>query len=156
MSKKYILMLASIWVLVVSYTVSAQEQDQNADTSEVRMVIERLSGLMQAGDFEAIGEIYAPERSVHIIEGAGVNHGWEEYRDDHLRPELEAFSNFEYRYFAIEPQVRGNIAFAAFRYELSADIESDHLDVEGRGTIILEKMNDQWKIVHIHTSGRRR
>jgi len=58
------------------------------------MVIESLAGFMQAGDFEAIGEIYAPERSVHIIEGAGVNHGWEEYRDDHLRSEFEAFSNF--------------------------------------------------------------
>ncbi len=93
MSNKYILMLVSIWVLVVSYTVSAQEQDQNVDASEVRIVLERLASLMQAGDFEAIGEIYAPERSVHIIEGAGVNHGWEEYRDDHLRPEFAAFSN---------------------------------------------------------------
>tara|TARA_R110000772_G_scaffold30735_3_gene76328 strand:- start:686 stop:1090 length:405 start_codon:yes stop_codon:yes gene_type:complete len=132
--------------------VSAQEESSEAD--EIRMVLERLAGLMQAGDLEAIGEIYSTGRSVHIIEGVGVNHGWEEYRDDHLRPELAAFRNLVYHYFAIEPQVRGNIAYAAFRYELSADTEGGHIDIEGRGTIILEKMNDQWKIVHSHTSGR--
>lgn len=152
MNKRNIQILMCTWILSASFQVVAQEQDE--DVQEVRMVIERLAGLMQAGDFEAIGEVYAPGRSVHIIEGVGVNHGWEEYRDDHLRPEFEAFSNFEYSYSAIEPQIRGNIAFAAFRYDLSADMESDHIDVGGRGTIILEKMNDQWKIVHIHTSGR--
>jgi ketosteroid isomerase-like protein len=72
-----------------------------------------------------------------------------------LRPELEAFENFEYRYFAIEPVVRGDMAFAAFRYELSAAIDGSQLNIEGRGTAVLEQLEGHWKIVHLHTSGRR-
>ena len=155
MIKNYKLLI-SAWVLIASGIVSAQEQNLDAEALEVRQFIERLATHMEAGDLMSVGEMYSSERGVHIIEGAGVNHGWEEYRDDHLEPELQAFQNLEYRYFAIEPQVRGNIAYAAFRYELSADTEDSQIDIEGRGTIILEKIEGQWKIVHIHTSGRPR
>ena len=31
----------------------------------------------------------AQDSGIHIIEGAGVNHGWADYRDHHLGPELE-------------------------------------------------------------------
>jgi ketosteroid isomerase-like protein len=155
MIKNYKLLICA-WVLITSGVVSAQEQNLDAEALEVRQFIERLSIHMEAGDLTSVGEMYSPERGVHIIEGAGVNHGWEEYRDDHLEPELQAFRNLEYRYFAIEPQVRDNIAYAAFRYELIADTEDSQIDIEGRGTIILEKMSGQWKIVHIHTSGRPR
>ena len=47
----------------------------------------------------------------------------EDYRDHHLKAELQAFDNFQYRFFAIEPQVKEDFAYSAFRYELSADTE---------------------------------
>jgi len=117
-------------------------------------MMERMAQLIQAKDLNTLTTFYASGSGVHIIEGSGVNHGWEDYRDHHLAPELEAFENFTYRYFAIEPQVRGNFSYAAFRYELSADTNSGRIDIEGRGTVILEKTDGQWKIVHLHTSGR--
>lgn len=129
----------------------------NADDVEtVRSIIESLARYAQEGNLDAMGALYVPGRGVHIIEGAGVNHGWEEYRDHHLAPELESFENFEYRYFAIEPVVRGDVAYSAFRYELKADTPDGPVDVEGRGTAILERVGQAWKIVHTHTSGRRR
>ena len=147
---KHLFLPATLWIIVFAANIAAQSDD----IEEIRSLIERVATLMQTGNLEALDEIYPSERGVHIIEGAGVNHGWEDYRDNHLKPELEAFENFEYRYFAIEPQVKGDLAYAAFRYELSAYINANHIDREGRGTIILEKMGDQWKIVHSHTSGR--
>ena len=52
---------------------------------------------------------------MRIIEGAGVNHGWADSRDNHIGPERAAFQNLTYRYYAIEPQVRGAVAWAPFR-----------------------------------------
>jgi len=149
---KFLRLLVPIFIgaLALSSYASAQEDD----VAQIRSLLERVAALMQAGDLAPLDDIYAPGRGVHIIEGAGVNHGWEEYRDHHLAPELEAFENFSYRYFAIEPQVRGDIAFSAFRYELTADLESGQIEIEGRGTAILERMDGQWRIVHTHTSGR--
>ena len=84
-----------------------------------------------------------------------MNHGWADYRDNHLAPELESFEDFSYRWFAIEPVVEGDASWAAFRYELSANTSSGAVEVEGRGTIVLRRRDSRWRVVHLHTSGRR-
>ncbi len=129
---------------------------QDAESEAVRAVVAALASYSQAGDFAGLDSLYAPGAGVHIIEGAGVNRGWIEYRDHHLKPELAEFKNFSYRYFAIEPQIRGLVAWTPFRYELSVDTPQGHVEVEGRGTAILEKRDGRWLVVHTHTSGRRK
>lgn len=147
---------ASLSVLLLAVAPSqAKAQDHSPAQHEVVLLLERVASLMQAGDLTALDEVYAPGRGVHIIEGAGVNHGWAEYRDHHLAPELAAFENFSYRWFAIEPVVSGDMAFAAFQYELDADTPDGHVATRGRGTVVLRRMEGAWKIVHSHTSGRR-
>lgn len=127
---------------------------QDGDKAAIIKVIGAVAQYSQEANFEAMDTLYASGRSVHIIEGAGVNHGWEDYRDHHLAPEMENFENFEYSYSAIEPQVRGDVAWSSFRYALSVDTPRGHTEIEGRGTAVLEKMSGRWQIVHMHTSGR--
>jgi hypothetical protein len=64
--------------------------------------------------------------------------------------------NLQYRYYEVEPQVRGNVAWASFRFELATDMPRGHIEMEGRGSAILEKRDGRWMVVHLHTSGRRR
>ncbi|MBL4571544.1 MAG: nuclear transport factor 2 family protein [Gammaproteobacteria bacterium] len=139
--------------LLVAFAIPVASAQQD-DASQIRELLEQVAADMQAGNLDALNGIYAEGRGVHIIEGAGVNHGWVDYRDHHLKPELDAFENFTYRFFAIEPQVKGNFAYVALRYELNADIEDRHIAIEGRGTYVLEKIDANWRIVHTHTSGR--
>ena len=152
MYKNSFIQLCGVVTLCLATTALSQENEEQ----EVRQLLERVAQLMEAGDLEPLDDIFAEGRGVHIIEGAGVNHGWEEYRDHHLQPELEAFENFSYRYFAIEPRVKGDVAFAAFRYELKADTSDETIEIEGRGTVVLERIDGAWRIVHEHTSGRRK
>jgi ketosteroid isomerase-like protein len=129
---------------------------QTEDEAAVRRVIEAVAALSEAKDLDALDTLYAPDAWVRIIEGAGVNRGWAEYRDHHLKPELAEFENFRYRYFDIESQVRRDVAWAPFRYELAVDTPRGHVEVEGRGTAVLEKRDGRWLVVHLHTSGRRK
>ncbi len=127
---------------------------QEADEAAIRSVVESIAANAQSGDLGALDEVYAEGSGVHIIEGAGVNHGWADYRDHHLKPELESFENFTYRYYSVEPVVRGDVSWASFRYDLAVDTEAGHREIEGRGTAVLERMDGQWRVVHLHTSGR--
>ena len=111
---------------------------------------------IQAKDLPGMESLFVPDRGIHIIEGAGVNHGWADYRDNHLGPELEHAEEFAIRYFAVEPQVRNDVAWASFRYELAAVMSGSQLEMEGRGTAVLERREGWWLIVHLHTSGRRK
>lgn len=150
--------LGVLLALVVGpLTASAQDSTGGqTPAEEVRATMMSLAAHFQAGDLDAAGGLFAAGPGVHIIEGAGVNHGWQDYRDHHLAPELETFRNFRYSYSAVEPVVIGEVSYAAFRYELAADTPSGHVETEGRGTAVLQRMPDGWKIVHLHTSGRRR
>jgi ketosteroid isomerase-like protein len=129
---------------------------QSPDERAVIAVVEALAAFSQAKNVAGLDTLYAPDAWVRVIEGAGVNRGWVDYRDHHLAPELAEFQNFRYRYFEVEPQVRGTVAWASFRYELIADTPQGHVEAEGRGTAILEKRGGRWLVVHTHTSGRRR
>ena len=142
--------------LYLLFAVPALLTAQSAEEDQIRELVESMAEYAQVGDLEALGELYAAGEDVHIIEGSGVNHGWTDYRDHHLAPELAEFENFTYRYYNVEPQVRGDVAWASFRYELATDTPSGHVEVEGRGTAILERREGRWLIVHTHTSGRRR
>lgn len=144
-----------LFAVVLALVATPVQGQQNDDPEAVRAVLESVAAFAQAKDLDAMGALYAPGQGVHIIEGAGVNHGWQDYRDNHLAPELDAFENFRYRYFAIEPVVRDGMAYSAFRYELAADTPQGHVKIEGRGTAVLERLDGSWKIVHLHTSGRR-
>jgi hypothetical protein len=133
---------------------TAAAQTGSADT--VAGVLTVFAALTQDKDVAGMDTLVAHDTWVRIIEGAGVNEGWADYRDHHLVPELAEFENFRYRYFAIEPQVRGTVAWAPFQYDLAADTPRGHVAVEGRGTAVLEYRNGRWVIVHLHTSGRRK
>lgn len=134
----------------------ALAQAQAPDTTAVRRVVAAIAEMTQAGNVAALDTLFAPDAWVRVIEGAGVNNGWVDYRDHHLKPELERFRNFRLRYFDVESQVRGNVAWAALRYEVAFDSPQGHTESEGRGTVILEKRDGRWVVVHRHTSGRRR
>lgn len=132
------------------------EPSQAPDEQAVRLVLEAVAAATAAKNLAALDTLHAQDAWVRIIEGADVNQGWTDYRDHHLGPELAEFLSITYRIFDAEPQVRGNIAWAPFRYELSVQTSQGQTDVEGRGTAILEKRGGRWLIVHWHTSGRRR
>lgn len=135
---------------------AAGQGGQASDRAAVRRVVETLAEYTQAKDLAALDTLYAPDAWVQIIEGAGLNRSWADYRDNHLRPELAGFESFAYRFYEVEPQVRGDLAWAPFRYDLTVHSTRGHVEIEGRGTAILEKRGDRWLVVHLHTSGRRK
>ena len=141
----------SMFATAGSGMVSAQTPEQ-----QVTRVVEALATLSVAKDLAGLDTLYSPDAGVRVIEGAGVNKGWADYRDHHLGPELKEMKNFRSRYYDVEPQVRGNVAWASFRYELGVDTPRGPAESEGRGTAVLENRNGRWLVVHLHTSGRRK
>ncbi len=150
------LLLMTVLLLAAHWMAAGLARAQGGDADAIRGVVEAIAEFTEAGDFEGLDTLYAHDDWVRIIEGAGVNEGWIDYRDHHLKPELSEFEDLSYRYFAIEPQVRGDVAWASFRYELAVDTSRGHVEVEGRGTAVLEKREGRWLVVHLHTSGRRK
>lgn len=140
--------------LVATVMVGAPVRGQVADVDAVRETVLAVGQGIEAGDVAALDTLYAPDAWVRVVEGAGVNRGWADYRDHHLQPELDEMQNLRYRYSDVETQVRADVAWATFRYTLSVELGDQHIERIGRGTMVLERRSGQWKVVHSHTSGR--
>lgn len=133
----------------------AQEAPARAEDAAVTAAIVQLFAAAERKDLVALDTLYAGEE-LTVIEGAGINRGWNDYRDHHIGPELQAFSGFKYRPFEIQPHVRGDLAYAIFRYALHATTAERTIDVVGRGTSILERRGNRWIVRHTQTSSRPR
>lgn len=125
------------------------------DSTSVVSVITALFSAAERGDLTALDSIYAGE-DLTIIEGAGINRGWKDYRDHHLAPELKEMSGFEYRPFEIQARTSGSLAWAIFRYTLKGKVGERLIDNVGRGTAILERRGTKWVVRHTQTSSRAR
>lgn len=128
---------------------------QSTDVARATRTIEALFAAAERGDLAALDTLYAGD-SLTVVEGAGINRGWRDYRDNHLGPELKEFQNFRYRPHEIVVRVNGDVAWAMYRYALSADVAERKVDVVGRGTAILERRGDKWVVRHTQTASRAR
>lgn len=141
--------------LAISPPRAAAQRSLSADQSRVIATIEALFTATERGDLAALDTLYAGD-SLTVVEGAGINRGWADYRDHHLGPELKEMKNFQYRPFEIEAHVAGNTAWAMFRYTLRATMGERALDLVGRGTAILEHRGERWVVRHKQTGNRPR
>ena len=122
-------------------------------------VLRAVFAAAERADVAALDTLYAGD-SLTVVEGAGINRGWADYRDHHLGPELKTMKNFYYRPVDVVVRVSGQYAWATFRYDLKAEMNGRQIDNVGRGTAILERRNAgggaRWVVRHIQTSSRAR
>lgn len=128
---------------------------QSGDARAVIATVQALFAAAERGDNAALDTLYAGD-SLTVVESASINRGWADYRDHHLAPEMKEMKNFRYRPFEIEARVSGDLAWAMFRYALSANVKGKPVDVVGRGTAILERRGSRWVVRHTQTASRER
>lgn len=125
------------------------------DAVRVAAAVRAMFAAAERRDLAALDTLYAGD-SLTVVEGAGINRGWADYRDQHLGPELKEMTDFRYRPFEIEARTAGNLGWATFRYALTAKMGERVIDAVGRGTAIAERRGGRWVIRHTQTSSRPR
>lgn len=145
-------LILGLGVLLLTAAVPTRLSAQRPPDPErdaVQNVIADFAARVQANELSALDSLF-PARGLHILADDATTHGWPEYRDQHLVPELAAAPGVRYEHTAIEPVVRGEVAWVAFRREFRGTTGAEL--VQGRGTAVLEKRDGRWVIVHLHMS----
>lgn len=150
-------------MLLLALTAAAHEPAKkpaatpatNASDPVAAVLLRNAQGF-ETGDLAMLNTIWANDEGVTVFESGYANYGWADYRDHHLKPEIDEMKNVKYQLTDIKTRVSGNTAWATFKYALSADLKERHVDANGLGTAVLEKRGNDWKIVHWHTSAPRR
>lgn len=144
------LLVGLLLVTTLFPSLLSAQRAPNPERDAVQSMIADFATHVQANDLSALDSFFPP-RGLHILTDNATTHGWAEYRDEYLKPELARYPDLRYTHTAIEPVVRGNVAWVAFRRELSSSTAGAE-PVQGRGTAVLEKRDGRWLIVHLHMS----
>lgn len=147
-----ILILAA--VLVVSGAVAAQPAADPA--AEATAVLRQNARAFETADMKTLDTLWAHDADVTVFESGHANYGWTDYRDHHLKPEVEEMKGLEYQLSDIRTRVSGSTAWSTFKYSIRAELKGQKIDSAGLGTAVLENRDGAWKIVHWHTSAPRR
>ena len=150
-----IVITAALAGVAASHDLRASQAGDDP-TEHIRKVLTQSAAAFERGDMAAMEKAWANDDSVTVFESGHANYGWADYRDHHLGPEMKEMKNAKYTLSDIRVKVSGNTAWATFKYAISADIGTRHIDSGGLGTAVLEKRGDNWRIVHWHSSAPRR
>lgn len=148
-------------LLFVALTAAAHDPKKprpattSPNSDPVAEVLMRNAHGFETGDLTMLNTLWANDDGVTVFESGYANYGWVDYRDHHLKPEIDEMKNVKYALTDIRTRVSGNTAWATFKYALAADLKERHVEAAGLGTAVLEKRGTDWKIVHWHTSAPR-
>lgn len=153
--RMFVTVLAAGMALLAAAPTSAQVPP---DSHRIAPWLRSYDAAFNTRDVARLAAFYHPD--VTIFEGGGMNHGWADYRDNHLGPELKemeglAFSHSNVSAHLVGPD--GRSAYVTSEYRLKARIGGRDVDATGLETLVLVKdAAGAWCIRHSHTSSRRR
>ncbi|MCS6937016.1 MAG: nuclear transport factor 2 family protein [Candidatus Bipolaricaulota bacterium] len=164
----FVLLLAAIGLIAgctaerpaspVSSAPAHQEQDpeeqRKADERAIKAVLTLLSQGFARLDVSKLEDLWAPTAT--IIDDNISFSSWEQYRDQHLKPELALYSSEDSEWVIANAQmeIEGTLAWGQFHifYAFTRLVDNQRIFGEGRGTIIFIKTSEGWKILHLHLS----
>jgi ketosteroid isomerase-like protein len=133
---------------------------QGSDEAAVRDVLLMSASSFEKNDLAAATKVWLNDESLTVFEQGHANYGWNDYRDNHLGPEMSEMKNTKFLLSDIKIHLAGKTAWATLKYTIAADMLENgkprHVDGAGLGTSILEQREGQWRIVHWHSSAPRR
>jgi ketosteroid isomerase-like protein len=122
-----------------------------SDEAQIDYMISEMLGAWQIGDVEKLHKDYADD--VSIVNGiwAPPVIGWNNYlatyeqQRDRMQQVRMDRSNTYIR-------VAGTFAWACYQWDFSATVDGQPQAARGQTTLVMEKRNNRWVIVHNHTS----
>ena len=118
--------------------------------TEVAIVVSQLHEALLAGEQEVIKDIL--DDQVLIFEGSGAERSYSEYASHHMMSDMAFLSKMNIELIERQIMIRGDIAIASSRSKINGQYKDMNIDKISIETLVLEKKNNQWKVVRVHWS----
>ena len=121
------------------------------DEQQIDYLISTMLGAWQVGDLERLRQCYADD--VTIVNGAWARPiiGWSNYaaiyQQQHARMQQIRMDRSN-TYI----KLAGTVAWAFYQWDFGAVVDGQPSAAQGHTTLIFQKQNNRWVIVHNHTS----
>jgi ketosteroid isomerase-like protein len=121
------------------------------DEQQIDYMLSEMLGAWQMGDIEKLHKDYADDVSIVNGSWAPPIIGWTNYlaiyqqqRARMQQVRLDRSNTYI--------KVNGTVAWACYQWDFAAVVDGQPTESQGQTTLVLEKRNNHWVIVHNHTS----
>jgi ketosteroid isomerase-like protein len=122
-----------------------------SDEQQIDYMISTMLGAWQVGDLEKLHQSYADD--VTLVSGvwAPPLMGWANYAPSFQqhRARMQQVRMDRTNTFI---KVSGTVAWACYQWDFQASVDGQPTASRGQTTLVMEKRNNHWLIVHNHTS----
>jgi ketosteroid isomerase-like protein len=122
-----------------------------SDEQQIDYTISEMLGAWQLGDIERMHKDYADEVSIVNGSWAPPVIGWTNYLAIY-QLQRSRMSQVRMDRSNTYIKVSGTVAWVCYQWDFGAVVEGQQTQSEGHTTLVLEKRNNRWVIVHNHTS----
>jgi ketosteroid isomerase-like protein len=155
--------------LLLTGSIALAQSTANVDEAR-KQVVSALDASVKAassGDISTLDKIYAPDAT--IIDSTGQS-SWSEYRDKNFKSQMATMASSSHNVAVTKTHIFGDTAIVTFDYAISSKPESARavlgegfataavltgaIGIYGKGTMVLQRTNNDWKVVHVQTAGR--
>ena len=146
----------------VAFFVSCRDhnqiQNEVSEEQEIKNLMESYKDAIQNLTTEGTFELFTSDAIV--FEQGKVEGTYKDYIDNHLGPELKHFESFTFSNYEINITINLPYAYTTENYLYTIVLNEDETEgtsertIESKGvaTSILKKIDNNWRIVHSHTS----
>lgn len=115
-------------------------------------VVERFGKALAGGDFETVSALLDP--NVLILESGGAERSREEYLGHHAKSDAAFLKGSHVQVQRRTARIDGPLAWVGTLSELHATKDSKPVTLLSTETMVLRRVGNDWRIVHIHWSSR--
>lgn len=146
-------------ILLLLITVSCSETkkiDVSKEREAVKTVLDDFIKAHEIEDLELLKECFSPAADILII-GTDENEIWVD-REAMVEEQKRAYDRFEESQLSVRDEVinmcdMGNVAWFYMKVNWKVKSNDEEIKFDGvRTTGVLEKEDDQWNIIQMHTS----
>ena len=133
----------------VKKTAHKNEMFVGSDSSAGK-VVRQFHQALKTGDTRLARSLLA--ENLVVFEGGSVERSADEYANNHMLADMKYLTGINNELLEHKVEISGNVAYSMSRSKSTGSYTDRTIDVTGMETIVLNKLNGQWKIVHIHWS----
>ena len=118
--------------------------------SDAATLVLKFHKALETGNGDLAASLLADD--VLIFEGKGVERSAQEYASHHMLSDMKYLSQMQIELIEHHVKENGTYAISLSRSLVKGQYKGKEVNHIGNETIGLEKLNDDWKITHIHWS----
>ena len=154
-----ILITVSLLTLMISNDTNAHSnenkklimypENSGAET-DAGQVITEFHRALKSGAQKKARSLLADD--VIIFEGGSVEKSADEYASHHMIADMKYLANIKTEILMHSVKIVGDMAYSMSQTKSTGQVKGKFINSEGLESMVLQKKNNKWKIVHIHWS----